>query len=216
MKTKISQNKARAQTIFSRLASHYPGVSTFLDHDTPFQLLIATILSAQCTDARVNLVTPALFEAYPDAKTMAQASVDEIREKIKSINFCNNKAINLLKTATLLQDQYQGEVPPDLSVLVTLPGVGRKTANVVLGQAFGLPGITVDTHVNRLSRRLGFTTHTEAVPIEKDLMQLWPKTIWSDFSTVLIVHGRQVCFARKPQCEGCFLSDLCPRVGVNA
>ena len=178
------------------LKKAYPNLTTFLDHKNDFELLIAVILSAQCTDERVNLTT-ALFKRFPNAKQLGEGDLDEIKECIKSINFFNNKSKNIKETGIILHNQYNGSVPNTLNELIKLPGVGRKTANVILGQAFGKPGITVDTHVNRLSRRLGFTRKTDAVPIEMDLQKAWDESIWSDFSTLLIYHGRQICSARK-------------------
>ena len=181
-----------------------------MDHKNTFELLIAVILSAQCTDARVNLVTPVLFDVLPTPQDFITADLDEIKTLIKSINFFNNKAINIQKTCQILLDQYNGNVPSSLVELIKLPGVGRKTANVVLGQAFGIPGITVDTHVKRLSHRLGFTAHNDAVKAEFDLIKRWPKTIWIDMSSLLILHGRTVCNARKPKCSSCVISEFCP------
>ena len=206
----LADRKADAEWVFRTLESTYPPITTFLTHDGPFQLLIAVILSAQCTDERVNMVTPALFEAYPDAQSLADAAAQDVEDAIKSINFFRNKAKNIQKTAQILVEDYDSVVPADLSALVQLPGVGRKTANVVLGQAFGIPGITVDTHVNRLSRRLGFTKNATAETIERDLMKLWDDSWWIDFSSLLILHGREVCNARKPHCERCVLAEKCP------
>lgn len=212
----VAKRKKRAQQVYDWLSEAYPGVKTFLAHESPFQLLIATILSAQCTDERVNKVTPELFQFYPDCATFAKAEVDHIAHLIRSIHFFNTKAKNCVHTARILLEAYQGEVPPQLEALVKLPGVGRKTANVVLGQAFDIPGITVDTHVKRLVKRMGYTAEEDPVKIEKDLMTLWPKAIWSEFSTVLIVHGRKVCHARVAQCDSCGVSSFCPRIGVSS
>lgn len=200
----------RSAEIYRILSEEYPKVTTFLDHDSPFQLLIAVILSAQCTDARVNMVTPALFAEYPTAERLADADPDAVKALISSVNFCNAKAHNIVRTAHLIMHQFDGQVPVDLDALVTLPGVGRKTANVVRGQAFGLPGITVDTHVNRLVNRLGFVRENDPERIERELWTIWDESIWSDFSTQLIVHGRRVCDARRPKCENCILRPLCP------
>ncbi len=197
--------------VYRRLEKKYPNVGTFLKHDTTFQLLIAVILSAQCTDERVNLSTPAIFKAYPDAKSMASAPLDHLKELLRSINFFNNKSINCKKTASIIHNDYQGEVPGNLDQLTSLPGVGRKTANVVLGQAFDMPGITVDTHVKRLSRRLGFTRKEDPVEVEFELMKVWKEEQWSYFSSTLILHGRETCMARKPNCEQCLLLDICPQ-----
>ena len=206
----IKNAQFRSAQIFNQLQLTYPKVTTFLDHKNTFELLIAVILSAQCTDARVNLVTPVLFDVLPTPQDFITADLDEIKTLIKSINFFNNKAINIQKTCQILLDQYNGNVPSSLVELIKLPGVGRKTANVVLGQAFGIPGITVDTHVKRLSHRLGFTAHNDAVKAEFDLIKRWPKTIWIDMSSLLILHGRTVCNARKPKCSICVISEFCP------
>jgi endonuclease-3 len=179
------------------------------------QLLVATILSAQCTDARVNLVTPALFAKYPDAKAFAEAAPKELEAAIQSTGFFRNKARSILACTRSLVERHNGEVPGTLEELVQLAGVGRKTANVILGNAFDVPGITVDTHVGRLSRRLGLTTETDPEKVERDLMRLVPKKEWTMFSHRLIFHGRQVCHSRKPNCDGCPLAKACPRVGVE-
>ncbi len=183
-------------------------------HDNPFQLLVATILSAQCTDARVNLVTPKLFKQFPDAPAFANADEDDIQQAIKSINFFRNKAKNIKKMAQSLIENHNAVVPNRLSDLTALSGVGRKTANVVLGQAFDQPGITVDTHVRRLTRRMGFTKNNDPVKIEHDLMKLWPKEIWTPFSSVLILHGRTTCKSQNPRCNVCEVAQFCPKIGV--
>jgi endonuclease-3 len=185
-----------------------------LQHANPLQLLIATILSAQCTDVRVNLVTPALFARFPNAQAFANADPGELEDLIKSTGFFRNKARNIIGCCKQILRDHGGEVPSTLEELVDLPGIGRKTANVVLGDAFDTPGITVDTHVGRLSRRLGLTLETDPVKIEHELMRLLPRKDWTAFSHRMIFHGRQVCFARKPNCEGCILNDICPKVGV--
>ena len=207
--------QSTAITVFETLQGHYPPASTFLTHDGPFQLLIAVILSAQCTDKRVNMVTPDLFKAYPDPASLSKAPLKSVQTLIKSINFFNTKAKNIIATAQQIMSKHQGEVPQTLDALTALPGVGRKTANVVLGQAFGIPGITVDTHVNRLSRRLGFSTQIDAVKAEYELMALWPESLWNDFSTLLILHGRHVCYARTPHCSTCIIQAHCPKTGVT-
>ena len=189
----------------------YPGLTTFLTHESPFQLLIAVILSAQCTDERVNLTTPALFAAYPTAEAMKGAEVDHLMMLLRSINYYKTKAKNIKLTATMVADQFNGKVPDTMESLISFPGVGRKTANVVLGQAFGKPGITVDTHLKRLTRRMGFTKALDAVKVEFELQSIWNPDIWSDFSSVLIVHGRQVCHSRKPQCESCSVAHYCKK-----
>jgi endonuclease-3 len=207
--------KRRAAQIVKRLKGEYPQVECALVYHSPLQLVVATILSAQCTDVRVNMVTPALFKKYPTAADFANAPLADLETAIKTTGFFRNKAKNIQACCQRLVDEYGGEVPQSLEVLVDLPGIGRKTANVVLGTAFGLPtGVVVDTHVTRLSRRLGLTRHSDAVKIERDLIALLPKKEWIDFSHRLIYHGRQVCKARKPLCEDCVLVGLCPQVGV--
>lgn len=210
MRESKKRKQDRAITIFDILKDTYPPVTTFLTHKNEFELLIAVILSAQCTDDRVNMVTPALFDALPTPQAFVDADLDDIKELIKSINFFNNKAKNIQATAQILLDDHNGIVPPNLDDLIKLPGVGRKTANVVLGQAFDIPGITVDTHVKRLSQRLGFTKHDDAVKAEFDLISIWPKETWIDFSSLLILHGRKVCIARKPKCGECVVREWCP------
>jgi endonuclease-3 len=206
--------KQRTQKIRRVLAKLYPDAHCALHFRNPLQLLVATILSAQCTDVRVNMVTPALFERYPDAAAFANADPRELEKAIQSTGFFRNKARNIIACCKVLVDHYDGQVPGTLDELVPLPGVGRKTANVILGAAFGVPGITVDTHVGRLSRRLGLTTVEDPVKVEFALMKLVPKKEWTMFSHRLIFHGRQVCYARKPACDRCQLADLCPKVGV--
>jgi endonuclease-3 len=193
----------------------YPDAHCALHHDNALQLLIATILSAQCTDVRVNKVTPALFARYPDAKAFAAADLRELESLIRSTGFYRNKARSIIACCRKIVDDHGGKVPSTLEELVPLPGVGRKTANVVLGDAFDVPGITVDTHVGRLSRRLALTAETDPRKVERDLMQLLPRKEWTLFSHRMIFHGRQVCFARKPNCAGCALNDICPKIGVN-
>jgi endonuclease-3 len=212
---KLKPDKRRVQIIRKKLAKLYPDAHCALHHDNPLQLLIATILSAQCTDVRVNLVTPALFARYPDARSFAEAKQEELEEMIKSTGFFRNKATNTIAACKAIVEQHGGQVPGNLEDLVKLPGVGRKTANVVLGDAFGVPGITVDTHVGRLSRRLGLTKHEDAEKVERDLMEIIPEAEWTSLSHRLIFHGRQVCFARQPNCEGCALNEVCPRIGVK-
>lgn len=201
----------RAPLIFKRLTKAYPDAHCELDHDGPYQLLAATILSAQCTDKRVNLVTPALFKRYPDAEALAMADPREVEELIKSTGFFRNKAKSLLGMAGGVVDRFGGRVPARMEDLITLPGVGRKTANVVLGTAFGDPaGVVVDTHVGRVSRRLGLTRLTDPVKVESVLMKLFPRKNWTLLSHLLIFHGRRVCVARRPRCAECVLNDLCP------
>jgi endonuclease III len=206
--------KLRARKVLRVLARLYPDAHCALDFTSPLELLIATILSAQCTDVRVNLTTPALFRRYPDAAAYAKAELADIEALIRPTGFFRNKAKSVRDCCRILVERHGGEVPSTLEELVVLPGVGRKTANVVLGNAFGTPGITVDTHVGRLSRRLGFTTHEDAVKVERDLMAIWPKKEWTMTSHRLIFHGRQVCHSRKPLCDACELAKLCPKVGV--
>jgi endonuclease-3 len=203
-----------AGRLVRHLARLYADAHCALHHDNPLQLLVATILSAQCTDARVNLVTPALFARYPDAHAFATADQRELENLIRSTGFFRNKARNIIACCRQLVDQHGGEVPATMEELVPLPGVGRKTANVILGTAFGTPGLTVDTHVGRLSRRLGLTRETDPVKVERDLARVLPRKEWTMFGHRLIFHGRQVCHARKPDCAGCGLSALCPRIGV--
>lgn len=200
--------------INARLAEEHPDAHCELNYDTPFQLAVATILSAQCTDVRVNKVTPALFASYPDAAAMAGADIHHVEELIRSTGFFRNKAKNIVAMANAVMEEYGGEMPRTLDELVQLPGVGRKTANVILGNAFGVPGLTVDTHFLRLIRRLGITTSTNAVTVEKQVMPLLDEEEWTMFSHRLIFHGRRVCTARNPRCEECVLDDICPKVGV--
>ena len=206
--------RRRVKRILDSLAELYPDAVCALDHDTPLQLLVATILSAQCTDARVNLVTPALFARYRTAKDFAEARPAELEEYIASTGFFRNKAKNIRACCRALVEKHGGEVPRTLEELVVLAGVGRKTANVVLGNSFDVPGITVDTHVGRLSRRLGLTTHEDPVKVEFELMELIPQSEWTRFSHRLIFHGRRVCHARKPDCPECAMKTFCPKVGV--
>lgn len=207
---------AYAAEIAALLAQHYADVECALIHKNPFELLIATILSAQCTDERVNMVTPALFAAAPTPEKMEKLPVKTLEKLIQSTGFFRNKAKNILGCCQALVRDHRGQIPQDLASLVKLPGVGRKTANVVLGTAFSIPsGVVVDTHVTRISRRLGLTTATDAVKIEQDLIARLPEREWIDFSHRLIHHGRRICKARKPACDECPLSDLCPRVGVG-
>ena len=206
--------RRQAGRIVRRLARLYPDAHCALHHRNPLELLVATILSAQCTDARVNQVTPALFARYPDAAAFAAANPRELQKLIQSTGFFRNKARNIIGCCRQLVERHGGRVPSTMEELVPLPGVGRKTANVILGTAFATPGITVDTHVGRLSRRLGLTEQTDPVKVERDLMALLPRKQWTMFSHRLIFHGRQVCHARKPDCAGCGLAALCPRTGV--
>jgi endonuclease-3 len=203
----------RARRIERELAVLYPDVHTELNFTTPLELLVATILSAQTTDKRVNLVTPTLFARYPTAAEYAGASRDEMEKIIQSTGFYRAKTNSLIGLGQALCDRFGGEVPSRLNDLVTLPGVGRKTANVVLGNAFGTPGITVDTHFGRLARRFGWTTSTDPVKVEAEVATLIPRKGWTDLSQRMIWHGRRVCHARRPACGACGLARLCPSYG---
>jgi endonuclease-3 len=202
--------KGRTREVARRLSLAYPDALCELDHQSPFQLLAATILSAQTTDARVNMVTPALFAKFPDAASLAAADVTEVEEIVKSTGFYATKARNLIGMAQGVMDRFGGEVPTKLDDLVTLPGVGRKTANVVRSVAFGLPGLPVDTHVGRLSLRLGLTEQEDPVRVELELNGYLPPGERGDFSLRMILHGRRVCDARRPACDRCTLEDICP------
>jgi endonuclease-3 len=208
--------RRRARQVVRLLAWLYPDAHCALDYQTPLQLLVATILSAQCTDRRVNLVTPSLFNRFPDVSALAGAAQTDLEKAIASTGFFRNKARNIIACCQQLVARHGGEVPGTLEELVQLPGVGRKTANVILGNAFGVPGITVDTHVGRLSRRLGLTAHADPEKVEQDLMRLIPRAEWTMFSHRMIFHGRQVCHARSPNCAGCALAKVCPKIGVGA
>jgi endonuclease-3 len=196
--------------IIERLKAHYPVVNTQLDHTSAFELLIATILSAQCTDNQVNKVTKVLFSRYPDPDSLAGASLDDIKKIIFSTGFYNNKAKNIKACATKIQKEFNGKVPRNIKALTSLPGVGRKTANVVRSVCFNIQTIVVDTHVLRVSRRLGLTDATDPVKVEFELMDVLPKCVWNDIGLQFIYFGRRICHARKPACNHCFLNDLCP------
>ena len=206
--------KRRMAEVLRILKREYPEARCSLDYETPFQLMVATILSAQCTDERVNKVTPELFKRYPDARAMAAAPLNEIEKLVQSTGFFRNKALSISETSRVLVEKYGGKVPRELDQLVALRGVGRKTANVVLGNAYGVPGLVVDTHVGRLSRRLGFTRQQDPVKVELEMMEWVPREDWTLFSHLLICHGRAVCTARGPRCEVCPLARLCPKIGV--
>ena len=204
-------DKAPVEETIARLGSEYPDATTALDWENPLELLVATILSAQTTDVRVNAVTPNLFARYPTAADLAAADPAELEEVIRPTGFFRNKAKSLRGMAGALVEDHGGEVPRTMGELVALPGVGRKTANVVLGNAFGVDeGVVVDTHVRRLSNRLGFAAESDPEKIERDLMQTVPRRDWTVFSHLLILHGRSVCKARKPACADCVVNDLCP------
>ena len=208
--------KAQAGRVVRRLKADYPAATCALENETPFQLLVATILSAQCTDVRVNMVTPELFRRWPSAAEMAHARTKALETVIQSTGFFRNKAKNIKAASQALMEQHNGQVPRDLDQLVALPGVGRKTANVVLGTAYGLAtGIVVDTHVTRVSRRLGLTAQTDPVKIEQELMQIVPQAEWVDFAHRMIHHGRQICTARKPKCPECSMNKFCPKIGIK-
>lgn len=205
-----------ASRVVRQLKKDYPDAECALEFQTPVQLLIATILSAQCTDERVNKVTKELFRRYPTAHALAKAPIRSLEKLVQSTGFFRNKAKNIKACCQALVDNYDGEVPKDLDSLVKLAGVGRKTANVVLGTAYGIPtGVVVDTHVGRLSRRLGLTDKSDAVQVERELNALLPKKEWIDYSHRMIYHGRAVCKARKPQCANCDFESFCPKVGVE-
>lgn len=206
--------KARSEQVLSSLQALYPDARTELSHSSPFELLISTILSAQATDLSVNAATPALFGRYPDAVALAQASPEEVIPYIKTIGLYRNKARNIVATARALVENHAGEVPNDFEAITQLPGVGRKTANVVLSNAFGRPAIAVDTHVGRLARRLKFSQHENPDKVEKDLEALFPQDTWIFIHHALILHGRRICEARKPKCELCTIRDLCPSSSV--
>jgi endonuclease-3 len=206
-----SARRDRAQRVAAILAEEYPEATTALDHGSAFELLVATILAAQCTDARVNLISPALFRRWPDARAMSHATQEEMEAAVRSTGFFRNKAKNLIATAKLLVERHDGRVPETMEELTALQGVARKTANVVLGSWFGKSaGVVVDTHCQRLSRRLGFTTSDDPVRIERDLMALLPQEQWTAFAHRLVFHGRRVCVARKPRCASCRLREDCP------
>jgi endonuclease-3 len=207
--------KAQAAKVVRRLKADYADATCALGHESAFELLISTILSAQCTDVRVNMVTPELFRRWPTPAHLARAPIEQIEKVIQSTGFYRNKAKNIKGCSQVLAERYDGEVPQEIERLVELPGVGRKTANVVLGTVHGLAtGVVVDTHVTRLSRRLGLTKHTDATKIEHDLMQILPKREWVDFAHRMIEHGRQICIARKPKCSECSMREFCPKIGV--
>jgi endonuclease-3 len=220
VRKKIKVDKAeateRVKKIYPVLEKMYPRAKTALRFVNPLELLIATILSAQCTDARVNIVTKEVFKKYRSAEDWAKADVKEIETDIKSTGFYRNKAINIKGACTKITEQFGGKVPDTMEELTTLAGVGRKTANVVLGNAFGKPAIACDTHVIRLSRRLGLSGNSDAVKLEYDLAEIVPEKNWTTFSHLLILHGRNICFARKPDCGNCPISRYCPAANKPA
>jgi endonuclease III len=210
--TEIKQYTSKISKI---LREHYADAKCELHYQTPLQLLIATILSAQCTDERVNLVTKALFKKYPDASAYANASLKDLEHDIQSTGFYHNKAKSIQSCCQSLLERYDSQVPKDIEKLIELPGIGRKTANVVLGTAYGITsGIVVDTHVTRVSQRLGLSQEKNPEKIEKDLLEQFPRKEWIAISNRMVHHGRYVCTARKPQCDSCPLANICPRIGV--
>jgi len=211
-KTKIDKTEAaeRVRKIFPILRKKYPKAKIALKFVNPLELLISTILSAQCTDVRVNMVTKTLFKKYTSARDWAKADIKHIESDIKSTGFYHNKAVNIKGACTKITEQFGGKIPGAMEELLTLPGVGRKTANVVLGNAFGIPGVVCDTHVIRLSRRLGLSENKDAVKLEFDLAEIVPKKSWTLFSDLLIFHGRNICKARKPDCGNCPIAKHCP------
>ncbi|MGL5064119.1 MAG: endonuclease III [Microcoleus sp.] len=214
--TKKLSLKQRSLEILIRLKRLYPDATCTLNYETPVQLLVATILSAQCTDDRVNMVTPALFKRFPDAVALANADIEELENLVRSTGFYRNKAKNIKGACWAIVNKFENQVPQKMEQLLELPGVARKTANVVLAHAFGINmGVTVDTHVKRLSQRLGLTEHPDPLRIEKDLMLLLPQPDWENWSIRLIYHGRAVCKARNPACGICELADLCPSFEIK-
>lgn len=208
---RLAVRKQRANEVLVRLKRRYPNATCTLHYETPVQLLVATILSAQCTDERVNQVTPALFARFPDAAALATADIRELENLIKPTGFYRNKARHIQGACRKILSDFGGQVPKEMSQLLTLPGVARKTANVVLAHAYGInAGVTVDTHVKRVSYRLGLTEHTDPIRIERDLIELIPQPDWENWSIRLIYHGRETCTARNPRCHECLLRDICP------
>jgi endonuclease-3 len=202
--------------LYDRLLALYPDAHCELDFSSPFQLAVATILSAQCTDKRVNMVTPVLFQRYPTIESLARARQEDVEEIIKSTGFFRNKAKSIIAMAGALVEKHGGDVPSTLDTLVTLPGIGRKTANVILGNAFSLnEGVVVDTHVGRLSTRLGLTREIDPIKVEQVLMRQFPRDRWTMLAHLLIFHGRRVCEAKKPRCSQCTLADVCPSAGIG-
>ncbi len=205
--------KARAIAIDAKLSQMFPDAKCELDYENPLQLLVATVLSAQCTDKRVNMVTPVLFKKYPNVVDLAAAPIEDIESIIRSTGFYHNKALSIKGLSAAIIERFNGQVPNTLEELVTLPGAGRKTANVVLGNAFGVPGVTVDTHVGRIARRLGWTKNTDPVKVEFDIMAILPPEYWTMLNHRLIFLGRRVCHSRKPACGACELAIMCPSFG---
>jgi endonuclease-3 len=215
MRKSLPEKKVRAKAIYRQLTKSYPNVRCELDYNSAFQLLVATVLSAQCTDKRVNQTTPALFKKYPNPKKMAKADLKDIQRLVKSTGFFRAKAKNIKGLSNKIMEEFDGDVPSNLKDLISLPGVGRKTANVVLGHAFGIPGITVDTHFGRLSRRFGWSKQNDPVKVEFEVGELIPEKEWTNLSQRMIWHGRRVCHSRKPACGACPLAKLCPSYGIG-
>jgi endonuclease-3 len=215
MRESLPEKKVRAKVIYRQLSKSYPNVRCELDNKNAFQLLVATVLSAQCTDKRVNQTTPALFKKYPNPQKMAKADLRDIQKLVKSTGFFRAKAKNIKGLSNKIMQDFDGKVPSNLEELITLPGVGRKTANVVLGHAFGIPGITVDTHFGRLSRRFGWSKQNNPVKVEFEVGELIPQKEWTNLSQRMIWHGRRVCHSRKPACGACALAKLCPSYGIG-
>jgi endonuclease-3 len=215
MRESLPEKKVRAKVIYRQLSKNYPNVRCELDYKNAFQLLVATVLSAQCTDKRVNQTTPALFKKYPNPQKMAKADLKDIQSLVKSTGFFRAKAKNIKGLSNKIMEEFNGMVPSNLEDLITLPGVGRKTANVVLGHAFGIPGITVDTHFGRLSRRFGWSKQNNPVKVEFEVGELIPQKEWTNLSQRMIWHGRRVCHSRKPPCGACALAKLCPSYGIG-
>ena len=216
MKETSAAKKKRARAIFLRLHKTYPGVRCALYFSTPWELLVTTVLSAQCTDKLVNQVTPDLFKKYPNLRAFAAANPKEVEKAVRSTGFYRNKTRSILGAAKAVLERFGGKVPASMEDLITIPGVGRKTANVILGNAFGIPGIAVDTHMMRINRLLGLTRHADPVKIEFDLMELVPEKDWTLYSHLIIHHGRVRCLARRPDCWHCEIQDLCPSANKTA
>jgi endonuclease III len=211
----LTVRRARAQEIFDILAEEHPDAHCALDHDSPYQLVVATILSAQCTDERVNMVTPELFRRFPSPHDLAGAPQEEVEELVHSTGFYRNKAKNLIGMAEGVVERHGGEIPRTLEELTALPGIGRKTANVVLGNAFGVDeGVVVDTHVRRLANRMHLSRQEDPVKVERDLMKIFPRDRWTLLSHLFIFHGRRVCGARKPKCAECAVAHRCPSASI--
>ncbi|MDG1896463.1 MAG: endonuclease III [Fuerstiella sp.] len=211
----VDERKQRARSVIRRLKKLFPVAECALHHDSAFQLLVATILSAQCTDERVNMATPALFKKYPDAAGLKKSTQPAVEKIVRPLGFFRNKAANIRAMAAMLVDEFDSEIPLDIDQMVDLPGVGRKTASVVLGTWYGIPsGVVVDTHVRRISNLLGLTESQNPEIIERDLIQILPKKEWIEYSHRIIYHGRKTCIARRPQCADCGLLKYCPRIGL--